>query len=338
MSREQGPEGGNTMGFIRTVLGDIRPEEFGVCDAHEHLFRAGGPEVAHDRDFLIDDYPAAAAEVQDWIDHGGKSMVLMDPIGCGRNVPDTVRLAEEFAGKAHFVAATGFQKGDFYDHRVSFAATNTLADIVDMLCREIVEGMDQNSYNGPIVKRAKNRAGVIKAGTGYANISEFELKTMKAAALTQKETGAPISIHTQLGTMGYEDACYLKEQGADPEHVIICHVQKEPDRFYHKKILDTGVYICYDGPDRAKYFPDSVHVDNLKWLIEKGYQKKILLSMDAGRASYQKSHMARKGRKANGISYLLTRFVEELREAGIGEEAIRDMLTANAARAFCFTE
>ena len=130
----------------------------------------------------------------------------------------------------------------------------------------------------------------------------------------------------------------MKEQGADPEHVNICHVQKEPDRFYHKKILDTGVYICYDGPDRAKYFPDFVHVDNLKWLIEKGYQKKILLSMDAGRASYQKSHMARKGRKANGISYLLTRFVEELREAGIGEEAIRDMLTANAARAFCFTE
>lgn len=326
------------MAFIRTVLGDIKPEEFGVCDAHEHLFRAGGPEVSHDKDFLIDNYEATVKEVQDWIDHGGKSMVLMDPMGCGRNVPATVRLAQEFAGKAHFVATTGFQKGDFYDHKVSFAATNTVEDIVEMMCLEITEGMDQNSYNGPVVKRTKHKAGVIKAGTGYANISQFELKTMKVAALTQKETGVPISIHTQLGTMGYEDACYLKGQGADPEHVIICHVQKEPDRFYHKKILDTGVYICYDGPDRAKYFPDSVHVDNLKWLIDRGYQKKILLSMDAGRASYQKYHMERVGKTANGISYLITRFVEEMREAGISEEAIQDMLVHNAARAFSFIE
>ena len=259
-------------------------------------------------------------------------------MGCGRNVPDTVRLAKHFKGKVHIVATTGFQKGDFYDHRVSFAATNTVEDIVEMMCLEVMEGLDQNSYNGPIVKRVPYKAGVIKAGTGYANISDYELKTMKVAALTQKETGVPISIHTQLGTMGYEDAQYLIEQGADPEHVIICHVQKDPDRFYHKKILDTGVYICYDGPDRAKYYPDSVHVDNLKWLIEHGYQKKILLSMDAGRASYQKYHMAKLGKEANGISYLITRFTDEMREAGISDEAIQDLLINNAAKAFAFKE
>ena len=44
------------MAFIRTIMGDITPEEFGVCDAHEHLFRAGGPEVDHDKDFKLDDY------------------------------------------------------------------------------------------------------------------------------------------------------------------------------------------------------------------------------------------------------------------------------------------
>ena len=326
------------MAFIRTIMGDITPEEFGVCDAHEHLFRAGGPEVDHDKDFKLDDYEASVKEVQEWYECGGRSMVLMDPMGCGRNVPDTVRLAKHFKGKVHIVATTGFQKGDFYDHRVSFAATNTVEDIVEMMCLEVMEGLDQNSYNGPIVKRVPYKAGVIKAGTGYANISDYELKTMKVAALTQKETGVPISIHTQLGTMGYEDAQYLIKQGADPEHVIICHVQKDPDRFYHKKILDTGVYICYDGPDRAKYYPDSVHVDNLKWLIEHEYLKKILLSMDAGRASYQKYHMAKSGKEANGISYLITRFTDEMREAGISDEAIQDLLINNAAKAFAFKE
>lgn len=47
------------MAFIRTIMGDITPEEFGVCDAHEHLFRAGGPEVDHDKDFKLDDYEAS---------------------------------------------------------------------------------------------------------------------------------------------------------------------------------------------------------------------------------------------------------------------------------------
>lgn len=90
--------------------------------------------------------------------------------------------------------------------------------------------------------------------------------------------------------------------------------------------------------DRAKYYPDSVHVDNLKWLIEHGYQKKILLSMDAGRASYQKYHMAKLGKEANGISYLITRFTDEMREAGISDEAIQDLLINNAAKAFAFKE
>ena len=163
------------MAFIRTIMGDITPEEFGVCDAHEHLFRAGGPEVDHDKDFKLDDYEASVKEVQEWYECGGRSMVLMDPMGCGRNVPDTVRLAKHFKGKVHIVATTGFQKGDFYDHRVSFAATNTVEDIVEMMCLEVMEGLDQNSYNGPIVKRVPYKAGVIKAGTGYANISDLEL-------------------------------------------------------------------------------------------------------------------------------------------------------------------
>lgn len=71
------------MAFIRTIMGDITPEEFGVCDAHEHLFRAGGPEVDHDKDFKLDDYEASVKEVQEWYECGGRSMVLMVLWGVG---------------------------------------------------------------------------------------------------------------------------------------------------------------------------------------------------------------------------------------------------------------
>lgn len=324
------------MAFIRTVLGDIDPKDFGVCDAHEHLIRSGGPEVHEDKDFLLDDVEASKLEVQRWLDAGGKSIVCMDPIGCGRNVRKTIEIAKAFEGKAHIVATTGFQKGDFYDHNVDFVATNDIEEIVEMICLEITEGMDYNSYNGPIIKRSPAKAGVVKAGTGYCSISDFEYKTLKIAALAQKRTGVPISVHTQLGTMGYEVAKFLEKNGADLSHTIICHVQKNPDRYYHKKILDTGAIICYDGPDRPKYYPDSTHIDNLKWLIDKGYQKQILLSMDAGRASYQSAYMERIGKFTVGIPYLLTHFVPAMLEAGIPQDAIDDMLIHNPARVFSF--
>ena len=35
--------------------------------------------------------------------------------------------------------------------------------------------------------------------------------------------------------------------------------------------METGAYICYDGPDRAKYFPDSMYAENLKWLVDQGW-------------------------------------------------------------------
>ena len=48
--------------------------------------------------------------------------------------------------------------------------------------------------------------------------------------------------------------------------------------------------------------------------------------------------MAKSGKEANGISYLITRFTDEMREAGISDEAIQDLLINNAAKAFAFKE
>lgn len=326
------------MAFIRTVLGDIDPKNFGVCDAHDHMIRSGGPEVLETKDFLLDDIECSKKELERWVEAGGKSMVLMDPIGCGRNVEKTIQLAEMMRDKVHLIATTGFQKGDFYDHKISFVATNTPEEVAEWCALEVTEGMDYNSYNGPIVKRSKAKAGVIKAGTGYCNISDFDYKLLKICALTQQKTGVPISVHTQMGSMGYEVAMALKEYGADLSHCLICHVHKTPDRYYHKKIMDTGAYICYDGPDRPKYVPDSVHIDNLKWLVEQGYQKQICLSMDAGKASYQSGYSEKIGKKNLGIPYLLNRFVPEMLEAGIPQDAIDDMLIHNPARVFSFIE
>ena len=327
------------MSFVRTVLGDIPPQELGVCNSHDHLIRSGGEEVREDADYLMDSVEASLQEMKYWLAAGGKSVIDMNPPGCGRNVPKTLKIAEELRGKAHVVMTTGFHKSAFYCTRTHWM--NTVKDmdkIVDLLAAEIETGLDVHSYNGPIVERCSAKAGVVKAGTGYGSINKFELRALQAAALTQQKTGCPISVHTQQGTMALEVANHLKKFGADLTHSALCHVQKNPDRHYHLEVMQTGANICYDGPDRVKYFPDSVHAENLKWLVDKGFQKQILLSMDAGRASYQRAYMELKGKETLGVAYLLQRFVPLLRKVGIGEDAIGDMLVNNPARVFSFIE
>jgi len=325
------------MSFVRTLLGDISPQELGVCNAHDHVIRSGGEEVREDIDFLLDSVEASKRELEYWVEAGGKSVFDMNPIGCGRNVPKNLEIAEALRGKCHIIQTTGFQKSGFYCTRTHWL--NTVKDInkiVDVLAAEIDEGLDLHSYNGPIVERVKAKAGVIKAGTSYAAINKFELRALQAAALTQQRTGCPISVHTQQGTMALEVANHLKAFGADLSHVAICHVQKNPDKYYHREVMNTGAYICYDGPDRVKYYSDSVHAENLKWLVDRGFQKQILLSMDAGRASYQRAYMELKGKETLGMAYLLQRFVPLLREVGVSEDAIQDMLVNNPAKAFSF--
>ena len=321
------------MKTVRTVLGDIPADQLGVTDSHDHLIRSGGPEVLHDANFLMDDLDAACREFENYLQAGGKAMVCMDPIGCGRNVPKMLALAERFRGRGHILMTTGFQKGPNYDPRTSFLATVDTAKIVEMMALEIEEGMDRHSYNGPVVERTAARAGLIKAGTSYRLITKLEQKALAVAALTQKETGCPISVHTDFGTMGPELLDILVRNGADPTHVVICHVQRNPDLYYYRMLLDRGVNLCFEESDKAAYRPDSQIAENLVRLAGMGYGSQLLLGMDGGQKPALAAYMEPVG-LANGVDYMLRRFVPQLRDAGLGEDALQDLLVRNPARVF----
>lgn len=331
----------NKQNFIRTVLGDIAPEQLGFTNSHEHLIRSGGIEVREHKDFLMDSVPAGIAEFQEWIDHGGKSLVCCDPIGCGRNVPKMLEIAEQFRNKGHILMLTGFHKAHFYDTKISFLAVTPVDDVVDMCVKEIEEGMDLYSYAGPVVKRTKAKAGLIKAGTGYGGIHPFEMKSLEVAAKTHLRTGCPILVHCQLGTMAYEAAEILIGHGADPSSIALCHLNKNPDKYYYKKVLELGVNICFDGPDRVKYFPDSLLAENIHWVLQKNpkFADQILLSMDAGRCYYQTHYsIERGGVYSLGVKYLITRFIPLLKEVGVTQEQIDKFMIHNPREWLTFRE
>lgn len=326
----------NSKKFVRTVLGDIDPKEMGVVDCHDHLIKNGGPEMEEHADFLMIDINAAEKELQSYLDAGGKTMVTMDPPNVGRDVPRMMQIANDFKGKANLIMATGFHKAKFYDKYCSWLKTVSEDKIVDMMVAEIEEGMDIHSYNGPVVERGSAKAGIIKVGTGYGSIDPLEQKSLRIAAKTYLKTGVPILIHTQLGTMALDVSKILISLGVDPQKIILSHLNKNPDKYYYEKVCQLGVFIAFDGPDRVKYYPDSLLAENIKWLIDKGYQKQLLLAMDAGRFYYQTAYSETKGHQSYGIAYMLTHFVPLLKEIGVSQAAVDDILINNPQVALAF--
>lgn len=321
------------MKVIRTVLGDIPADEIGACDSHDHLIRSGGPEVWRDTAFLMDDTEAAKREFGRFVNAGGKTMVCMDPIGCGRNVAKMTEVAEAFRGRGNIVMTTGFQKGANYCPNTSFLATVDTEKIAELMIAEITEGMDTHSYNGPVIERTGAKAGLIKAGTGYRIITKLEEKAVTVAAITQKETGCAISMHTDFGTMGPEILDIIEKNGGSADRTVLCHMQRNPDRYYYAGILDRGAYLCFDEPNKPQYRPDTEIAENILWLLERGYGKQLLLGMDGGRAESLASYQEPLGR-ANGLEYLLTRFVPLLEKMGASKAQMEDMLVHNPAKAF----
>ncbi|UUM24470.1 phospho-furanose lactonase [Mycoplasma sp. 3686d] len=325
--------------FARTVLGDIDPKELGVVDCHDHLIKNYGPEAHEHPDFVMLSIDAAVQEMEEYIAKGGKTMVTMDPPNVGRDVHKMLEIAEKLNGKAHIIMATGFHKAAFYDKGASWLALAPIDEIVKMVKAEIQEGMDELNYSGPVVKRSKSKAGIIKAGTGYAAIDRLELKSLEVAARSSIETGAPILVHTQLGTMAYEAAQHLIDFGANPRKIQLSHLNKNPDKYYYEKIIsELGVSLCFDGPDRVKYYTDATLAENIKYLVDKGYQKHITLSLDAGRILYQRHYGLTKGKQTFGLGYLFDRFIPLLKQVGVSEQAIQDILVNNPREILTFDE
>jgi phosphotriesterase-related protein len=230
----------------------------------------------------------------------------------------------------HIIATTGLQRDEFYldSHWYSSYTPERMAHI---FIEEITLGMDANSYNGPFVDRVEARAGAIKIATNYQVITDKSRRVIEAAALAHRQTGAPITTHTEQGTMGLEQVELLSISGVNPQHIIVGHMDRNPDFYTHCEIAETGAYLLYDTPGRVKYFPECTFIELVRKMVEAGYGKQILWGGDLARRSYFVSYGG-----GPGLDYVPKRFVSRMRNEGFGEEEIEDIFINNPARAMCF--
>lgn len=305
------------MGKIRTVLGDIKPEELGFTYTHEHLI-CHPPEWKRkqDPDLELPEIDKAVEELKYFYQAGGRALVEGSTIDYGRDPRAMEYIAKEVP--VHIIATTGFNKGVYYPDWVKEKSIDELAEL---FVKEIEVGMDDTSI----------KAGQIKVGSSYNVITDVEEKVTRAAARAQKRTGAPIWIHTENGTMGLEQLQILEQEGADLTKVAVGHSDRNADPYYHLSILRMGAYIQFDGPGKVKYYPDSVRVELIKNVLAHGYADKLLISGDMGRKSYLKAYNG-----GPGFEFIIKKFIPRLLDEGIDEKAIRKIFIENPARWLSF--
>jgi len=312
--------------MIRTVLGDIAPEDFGVCYAHEHIIIDDNVATMRFPDFRLESVENGVAELSQFYADGGRAMVDSMPCDSGRNV---LKLAEiSRRSKVHILCPTGVHCAKYYDDG-HWSNRYSVAQLTPLFTADIEQGIDRFDYSGPIVERTAHRAGLIKIATGEPELSARARRIFEAASITHCQTGAPILTHVEQGDGALQHAQFLADHGVDLRKVVLSHTDRKPDIHYHRDILQSGVRVEYDSAFRWQSATNPT-LDLVMELIN-DFPDQIMLGMDAARPSYWKSYGG-----SPGLSYLLQEFTQLMRSRGLSEKQWHRIFISTPADAYNF--
>ena len=347
--------------FVRTVRGDIHPEDVGLTHCHEHTFILPGPSCQVNPELLLDDLDKTTAELAEFYAVGGRTVVDAQPIGPERS-PRLQRLASERSG-VNIVATTGFHRAIYYPAG-HFRFHESAEKLAERMVAEVTTGMMEYSDSGEVgritnpshvsevgritnpshvgeVGRISNpshvatqtniRAGLLKMASDYHLIDAQAEKVAEATAIAHHQTGAPIITHTEAGTCALEQIKLFKKLGVPASALLLSHVDRNPDPLLHEEIADAGAYLVYDGISRVRLQPDSTIVSLICRMTESGHARRILLGMDMGRRTMWRSYGG-----GPGMMYLANTFLRRLRMAGLGNEQVTMFTEYNPAAALAF--
>ena len=308
---------------IRTIKGDIRKEALGWCQCHEHLFVQEGPSRRMNAALYMDDEGKSTAECLQYKQAGGSALVDCQPGGFGRSSEKLLQTAENTG--VHIVSVTGYHKLMFAEHLDEWEKASD-----DALARRFISEVETEITDRG--KKVEARAGVIKCVLDKDNQSRHLYKKLfEAVCHAAHGTQAPVLVHVDPETdvLSMIDAFVARR--IKPNKLIFCHLDRARyDMGYHTAVLETGAYLEYDTIERLKYHSNEYEVRLIQKMIEAGFEKQLLLSMDP-----TNQRLKAYGGLV-GLDYILTEFCELLNENGISKETVNTMMIENAARALAF--
>ncbi len=299
--------------LVQTTLGPLPLSRLGRINAHEHLFVDHGHGAYKEPDFRLDDVSKIAEEVTAWRDAGGGAMIDTMPPGAGRNVDKCVAVSQ--ATGVPIIASTGFHKDYYYfpDHwRYSYDEE----EMFELVLAECVDGVDRRNYLGPLINRSQVKAGAMKVADFYNRIEPNMLKCIRVVGRVHQKTGIPVYVHTEA-TPPFEIIQRLQDAGVGVNSILVCHLDRNPDLWLHRKVASLGVFLEYDTPSRFKYQPECIVVDLMRRMIDEGFAGRLCLGGDLARRSYLPAFGG-----GPGYKYLLTTFTPRLLEEGFSQAEV----------------
>ncbi len=248
----------------------------------------------------------------------------------GRDVRGLAQISE--ATGINIIAGCGYYVHTAHPPEIE---NMTASDVADVLIRDLTEGIDGTEI----------RAGVIGEIGTWNPIQPNEEKVLRGAAKAHLATGAPVIVHTYLfAKWGPRVLDILVEEGMSAERVALAHVDSiVNDLDYHRAMADRGAYIEYDlfgaegtnedwrDQERGQRLIPPIPCDMerilaVKQLIDAGYGDRLLASQDV----CMKVSLTSYG--GYGYAHILESVVPLMRDVGISDAAIRDLIEGNPQR------
>ncbi len=319
------------MSIIRTVTGDIAPEELGFCQTHEHVWcdiRMGERHyirstVMQDplNTMIYDEKDRMLEELKAYYEMGGRAMVDVTTNHWRQDLKTLQELSEESGVK---IVATG---GFYTESSVpKWVDTLSIREITDILLKELEEG-DEHGI----------KVGLYKSGIFRGRIEGPELKGLRAVARAIQETGAAMTTHTTGarryevpgGTMGLQHLKIFREEGTPAHRLIVGHVDERPDINVLSSLADEGCFIQFDVIGKQHWLLEETRAQLIKELKNRGHLDKILLGTDRCRKVELHKDLG-----GLGYTYLFEHFFGVLKEyGGISDAEIKNIMEDNPARA-----
>ena len=315
-------------GVVYSVLGPVPASDLGVTLVHEGLLSIV-PGAQYAFDIKVDRaeiFDTLKSKLNAFKSAGGSTIV--DSLGMfhGRDL-DLYESLARVTG-VNIIASTGMgpeeQLGGYFLTPQTNPPTPWPAEkFADLFGKEVEEGM--------VIPRLERRAGAGLAVTAAdtAGISATEVSLFKGVARTSIATGIPASV--SFGKDAVAEIQVVLDEGLQAHRLVAAGMDRKDavaaGAPYSVAKLGVNVAIDHVGSNGNQLFIDDTdRVRLVVELIAAGHTDRILLSASATGVSL--------GEAGTGTDYaqVLTDFVPKLRQAGLSQAAIDQILIHNPAQ------
>jgi phosphotriesterase-related protein len=316
------------MKSINTVTGTISTDKLGTTLMHEHLLVGWAGWELDCKAPRFERRTALKQSVErlkELADLGLNTFVDPCPNDIGRDVVFMAEVAQ--ASGVNIICSTGLYKEDL--GCTPYMKQRSVEEICDIYTTELTQGVGETGI----------KAGLLKCATGKDHVTEYEEKCLRAAARASKRTGAPITTHTDEGTMGREQLDIFASEGVDLSKVVIGHSCGASDLRYHTDMLDRGCYLGFDRFGLDFLHPDRLRLAALIGLVGIGFEKQLVLSHDSvacwkGRGLPDMDEKTLKLIANWNPTHIFKNILPALHEAGVPQQKITTMMQDNPRRFF----